>query len=443
MDQLQAYAWAAAAVIAVVSWAAWQRGALGAIGRSALLLLAVAATVVASALFLQGQRMRWTSEGPGIVLVMLGFAVSSVIALSLWAVAVKAFLGRRQSSRPSEDAGQATRRPRVASPAVLGAVLLVCAVSGGAAWFRAARDKPAHDAAVAAVRFIDGKDRAASIDIDGVLKLWELTSPLPQGNQRSSPYSMKAKIEVPGGRGARNMWVEAGGRHIAMLGQSGITLVEIDRMHGQSHALYTVEGATLAVPAHGSGFVVVAPNGLAWIGPASPQPTAAAVWDAKVVALDASARGPVAFADARGRVALVEHPSRDVRLLGTVPFAVDAMAFSADGSGLLVLGPEGKALAFAVADGSSRVAQMAHGPTARPLQGSIVLACSGQATSCTGVNTTDGRSFAAFSGIVRSYDRLDAAPGAVLIASGNDLVVVSMPGPSYHAGSAVLKDPRF
>lgn len=443
MEQLQAYAWAAVAVIAVVSWAAWQRGALGGIGRLALLLLAVAATAIAIALFLQGQSMRWTSEGPGILLVMIGLAASALMTVSLWVVTVKTFVKWRQSSSRLDEAGQATRGPRAASGVILGAVLLVCAVSGGSAWYRAKRDKPAHDAAVAAVRFVDGKDSAVSIDVDGVLKIWTLTSPLPKGNVRSSPYSMKAKIDVPGGRGARDMWTEAGGSHIAVLGRSGITLIDVDRSRRQSHVLYTVEGATLAVPAQGGGFVVVVPNGLTWIGPASPQPTTKVMWDDKIVALDASAHGPVAFADSRGRVALVGQLSGDVRLLGTVPFAVHALAISADGIGLLVLGPEGKALAFSVTDGSSRAPQAAYGPIARPLRGPIVLACSGRAVSCTGVDTTNGRSFAAFSGIVRSYDRLDAAPGAVLIASGKELVVVSMPGPGYHAGTAMLKDPRF
>ena len=100
MEQLQAYAWSAVAVIAVVSWAAWQRGALGGIGRLALLLLAVAATAIAIALFLQGQSMRWTSEGPGILLVMVGLAASALIAVSLWVVTVKTLFLSGQASQP-------------------------------------------------------------------------------------------------------------------------------------------------------------------------------------------------------------------------------------------------------------------------------------------------------------------------------------------------------
>jgi len=443
MDLLEAIAWAAVAVVAVVSWAAWQRGALGWIGRIALVLLAVTVTAVAIALFLQGQRMRWTSEGPGILLVMIGLGISSLLALGLWLATVKAFVRRRLSMQDSEEAARATGRTRARSRIALGAVLLACAVAGGSAGFRAMRDKPAHDAPIAAVRFIDGKESAASIDVNGVLKIWALSSPLPKGNEHSSPYNMEAKIDIPRGRGARDMWVESGGRHFAVLGASGITLFGVDRSQRQSEALYTLEGATLSVPAKGGGFVVVVPEGLNWVGPASPQPSRKLKWDQRIVAIDASANGLVAFADSEGRVALIDRSGGDATLLGTVPFAIQAIAFSGNGTGLLVIGPEGRAIALTLADRSSRTPQVAYGPIVRPLQGPNALACSGQAVSCTGVDTTNGRSFAAFSGIVWSYDRLDTAPGAVLIASGMDLVVVSMPGMSYHAGSAVLKDPRF
>lgn len=443
MDLLKAFAWVAVAVIAVVSWAAWQRGAVGWIGRIALLLLAVTVTAVAIALFLQGQRMRWTGEGPGILVVMIGLGMSSLLALGLWFATVKAFVRRRLSLQASEEAARATGRARPSSLIALGVVLLACAVAGGSAGFRAMRDKPAHDAPIAAVRFIDGKESAASLDVNGILKIWALKSALPKGYERSSPYSMEAKIDIPRARGARDMWVESGGRHFAVLGASGITLFGVDRSQRQSEALYTLEGATLSAPAKGGGFVVVVPEGLNWVGPASPQPARKLRWDQRVVAIDASANGLVAFADSEGRVALIGPSGGDATLLGTVPFEIQAIAFSGNGAGLLVIGAKGGALTFTLVDRSSRTPQVAYGPIVRPLQGPTALACSGQGVSCTGVDTTNGRSFAAFSGIVRSYDRLDTAPGAVLISSGKDLVVVSMPGMSYSPGSAVLKDPRF
>jgi hypothetical protein len=185
------------------------------------------------------------------------------------------------------------------------------------------------------------------------------------------------------------------------------------------------------------------PEGLRSFVPDSPQARATLRWTAKIVTLDATANGGLGFADTRGAVVLVEPTQGDAKVIGTVAFAVQALSFSGDGTALLALGDKGEAMVFDTRDGAARRPQLADGPHARPLPGPFALACSVQATSCHGIDTATGRSFAAFSGIVRTYDRLDTAPGAVLIASGKQLAVVSMPGMGYHAGSARLEDPRF
>lgn len=154
MDQLGAYTWLAIAVIAIVAWSAWERGTLGWIGRVVLMLLAAAASVAAVALLLLGFQMRWTSEGPGILLVMIGLAASVVMALGLWFATIKAF-GKRHSYRNRGAAETASEKRRsVVRLWILIAILLVCGVAGGTAWFNAKRAKRAPDAKIAAVHLI-------------------------------------------------------------------------------------------------------------------------------------------------------------------------------------------------------------------------------------------------------------------------------------------------
>jgi hypothetical protein len=125
---------------------------------------------------------------------MLGLGASTLIALSLWIATIAAYRTHARSRGRADEADEGVKWPSAASGTVPILVLIVCAVAGGSAWLEAKRDRPTHDADIAAVRFVDGKARAFSIDVDGVLKVRSLRSALPQGSEHSSPYAMEANL---------------------------------------------------------------------------------------------------------------------------------------------------------------------------------------------------------------------------------------------------------
>jgi hypothetical protein len=438
------FLYAAIALMAMVAWGAWQRGWLGWLGRSALTLLAVAASVAGLSLFQLGQKMHWASDGPGILFVMFGFAVCTLLALGLWVATIAAWIGWRRAAARRKAAGSAQAagtRPGKPGAAAVITVAAVCAIGAGVSWVDAKRDKPAHDSEIAGVAFVGDNSRAYSIDVGGVLKVWTLNSPLPKESQTDSPYGVEATVAVPGARGTRDMWVAAGGRRIALLGPEGVAVIELDSPPRNARPRYVVRDAARAAAAPDGGFVVAGAEGLRWFGPDSARPSAALPWKEAIVALTSGANG-VAFADASGNVYLETSAGAEPIALGQVPFAVRALTFSGDSRALVAAGSRSQGMAFDVGSGASRPVQMAFGKWLGPLAGAFVLDCS-EAATCVFIDSRSGRSGAAFSGIARRYDRVASSPGAVLVASGNDLVVVTMPRAGYHTGSAYLKDRRF
>ncbi len=47
-------------------------------------LMALAATAATIGLFVAGQKAHWTSDGPGMLFIMIGIGVSAMVALGLW-----------------------------------------------------------------------------------------------------------------------------------------------------------------------------------------------------------------------------------------------------------------------------------------------------------------------------------------------------------------------
>ncbi|MDD1713496.1 MAG: hypothetical protein LUQ69_10060 [Methanoregulaceae archaeon] len=58
----------------------WAR-VLGTLLTGLMALLATAATI---GLFMVGQKAHWTSDGPGMLFIMIGIGVSAMVALGLW-----------------------------------------------------------------------------------------------------------------------------------------------------------------------------------------------------------------------------------------------------------------------------------------------------------------------------------------------------------------------
>ncbi len=451
MDAIAAIAWAAAAVLTLAVWGAWQGGAIGWIGRAVLVVLTLVFTAIAVALLWTAQKMHWTSDGPGMLLILMGLVLSALLAFGLGTATIKARARRRRAD--TEARGPAVvetgRRPASARRAMPIAVLALCVIASGWYGWHALRNKPAHDAAIVAARFPAGKEQAWSMDVDGGLAIWSLTSTLPAGNQAASPYRLDARVAVPCVPRCRDMWVASDGRHIAVLEGTGVTLLEVDTSQRQARALYKVSDATsaVAVPMTAE-FIVVSPQGLRWFRPATAQPIATLPWKTRIVAIDAAAGGAVAFADETGKVMLARAPGEAVVALGTVSFAVSALSFNGEGSAVLVAGVGSPARVFDVAGGASRPSQAVWVEVARPLPGGFVLACSLRGVSCEVVDTGNGNSLGAFNGvgligIARRYDHVATAPGVALIASNADLFVVTLSAKNVQVGSAPLKDPRF
>ncbi len=59
-------------------------GAAEGCGRCLCLAIAVPATLACVGLWQVGQRNHWSSDGPGILVIMIGFAGSGLLALATW-----------------------------------------------------------------------------------------------------------------------------------------------------------------------------------------------------------------------------------------------------------------------------------------------------------------------------------------------------------------------
>lgn len=143
--------------------------------------IALAGFAGAVGLIQVGQRAHWTSDGPGMLLIMLGIPVCGVIGLVFGSLTLKAFFresrpasaleGELQSGQDSNPAlMDATTRNRVMAWIVGGLVLFIAASSA----FEHRAGKPSHDAGIRALHHYQ-PGGLASLDGAGVLKLWQVS----------------------------------------------------------------------------------------------------------------------------------------------------------------------------------------------------------------------------------------------------------------------------
>lgn len=175
--------------------------------------LALGTSVAALALIALGHRMHWTSDGPGILGVMLALLVCGAFALLGWGGVW------RQVTRPRGG----TRTLWV------GAALLVVGLSGAVLSTEESRrqSKPSHDAEVVQLAFDAGGDVLYSLDADGMLKAWNASNGDPLWSWRD-----------PALAGATSFAVAADGHHALVSAGAGAQVLDLDAGVGASLAAH-------------------------------------------------------------------------------------------------------------------------------------------------------------------------------------------------------------
>jgi hypothetical protein len=145
-------------------------GALRLLGGGAALLVALAASAATLGLFWLGHKANWTSDGPGMLFVMIALVVCAIVAAVGWlfvfGIATRA---AAPLDRLPDAPGGAKRVLRL----VGFALLALAAVGQGVAAFQR-RGRAAHAAPVVAVSFDASRPRLLTLDAGGTLVEWDL-----------------------------------------------------------------------------------------------------------------------------------------------------------------------------------------------------------------------------------------------------------------------------
>jgi hypothetical protein len=148
----------------------------------ASLLAAVAATAATVGLFWLGQKNHWTSDGPGMLFVMIALVVCAIVAVVSW---LFVFGVTATAAVPGRALGEAP--PGVKSVLrLVGFALLAIAAIAHALPAYTGRGRVAHAAPVVAVSFASGRGRLLTLDRDGTYVDWDLHSKRESG-RRTAP----------------------------------------------------------------------------------------------------------------------------------------------------------------------------------------------------------------------------------------------------------------
>lgn len=136
------------------------------------LLVAIAATAATIGLFWLGHTNHWTSDGPGMLFVMIALVVCAILAAVGWMFVLGVAASAAAPLDRLPDAPRDVKRVL----RLLGVALLAIAALGQglAAWAR--RGRAAHGAPVVALSFAAAHARLVTIDAAGTLVDWDLHS---------------------------------------------------------------------------------------------------------------------------------------------------------------------------------------------------------------------------------------------------------------------------
>ncbi len=159
-------------------------------------MIGLAGFAAAAGLFWVGHKAHWTSDGPGMLLIMLAIPICGIIGFVFSSVALKAMLSDSSPAPVTETfqgAGQIENTSRVDGILshrmmtwIVGGLLVLFAASS--AYDRRA-SKPSHDARILALHVYQ-PGGLASLDAQGELKFWGLTG---RGHRASRALSMDGR----------------------------------------------------------------------------------------------------------------------------------------------------------------------------------------------------------------------------------------------------------
>lgn len=291
----------------------WLRGV--AIAVTAALAIGASAAVVS--LFALGRRMQWTSEGPGILGVVLALLLCGSFMLMAWSGVW------RQLRAPR--GGAATLRA--------GLLLLGVGVAGavvtGVQHQRTSR--PSHDVPVVALAFDASGERLFSLDRDGTLKTWRADDGAPLGSWREASLAA-----------ATGLAVAPDGRHALVGGAEGVRVFAIDEdseVAAVAHFVDAAAGAFLD-----AGTIALARGTRVEIVPvlAAAAPLRAFDFDTVVDAV-ASGGGTLAVATRDGSLWLVAADGDGSRVPVALPAPARRLSVSPEGVRVVAVSAEQRA----------------------------------------------------------------------------------------------------
>lgn len=173
-------------------------GALRFLSGGAALLIAIASTMGTTYLFWIGQKANWTSDGPGMLGVMIAVVVGAIVAVVAWMVVFGVALTAAAPVDALPDAPRDFKRML----RLLGVTLLAVAVIGQGVTAFVRRGRAPHSSPVVGVSFATGRARLVTLSADGTLVDWDLHSKRESGRET-----------VPELAGATELFVDATGEH--------------------------------------------------------------------------------------------------------------------------------------------------------------------------------------------------------------------------------------
>jgi hypothetical protein len=301
-------------------------GAIRFLTGGAALLVAVAATAATIGLFWLGQKNHWSSDGPGMLFVIIALVVCAIVAAVGWmfvlgGAATAAAPGPALADAP-RDVKRVLRLLGFALLAIAGAGRLIAAYIG--------RGRAAHAAAVVAVSFATGRPRLLTLDAGGTIVDWDLHSRRESGRET-----------VPELAGATALFLDATAEH-------GFAIAKGRAVHFRPLGRAAVETIPDARYIAGSGAVVIARDrSLLFVSYSDwkKPPFHELAWPQAITAI-AGGSDFVAVAD-HASISLLDGRPRFVRTLASVPApaAIRALEVLRDG---LVVALDGNGAAWVI-----------------------------------------------------------------------------------------------
>lgn len=161
-----------AAVILLAFGVGSTGGAIRFLGGGGALLIAIAATAATILLFWVGHRANWTSDGPGMLFLMIALVVCAIVAAVSWTFVLSIATTAAAPGEGLPDAPPDVKRVL----RLLGLALLATAVVGQGITAFLGRGRAAHASPVVAVSFATGRPRLVTADAAGTLVAWDLRS---------------------------------------------------------------------------------------------------------------------------------------------------------------------------------------------------------------------------------------------------------------------------